>query len=176
MTRHVRLLGASLAVPVLALVIAGCGSSEDEAAADPTTASTSAAAPTTAPPEPAPVRAATIDMGAPGEFDLIPEPGQVDAGKVTFTVANDGTIEHEVLVMRTDLDSGALPTTADGAAVEENVMKPVAMHGEDDHHGLHVAAGEEATMTVDLPAGEYALICNLPGHYAGGMHANLRVS
>jgi uncharacterized cupredoxin-like copper-binding protein len=75
-------------------------------------------------------------------------------------------------MMRTDLDSGELPTAADGAAVEARVVKPGGMHGGDDHHGLYVQPGEQAKMTVNLPPGEYALICNLPGNCAGGMHAN----
>lgn len=30
--------------------------------------------------------------------------------------------------------------------------------------------------TLDLPAGRYELICNLPGHYAAGMYTELTVS
>jgi uncharacterized cupredoxin-like copper-binding protein len=25
-------------------------------------------------------------------------------------------------------------------------------------------------LTIDLPQGHYAVVCNLPGHYAAGMH------
>lgn len=29
---------------------------------------------------------------------------------------------------------------------------------------------------MSLPAGHYVLLCNLPGHYAGGMRADLTVA
>ena len=32
------------------------------------------------------------------------------------------------------------------------------------------------TLTLSLPPGQYALICNIPGHYMAGMHAALTVS
>lgn len=169
-----------VAIPALvlsasAIGLAGCASGGEGAAAENATTSGQPAPSTNTAPEPPQVREAAIDMGAPGEFDLAPQPQRVDAGRVSFQVANDGTIEHEVIVMRTDLDSGALPTDASGAALESGVVEPAGMHGQ-DHHGLHVAAGESATMSVDLSPGEYALICNLPGHYEAGMHANLTVS
>jgi uncharacterized cupredoxin-like copper-binding protein len=27
-------------------------------------------------------------------------------------------------------------------------------------------------LTIDLAAGHYAIVCNLPGHYAAGMHVD----
>ncbi len=36
--------------------------------------------------------------------------------------------------------------------------------------------GKDGTLTVSLPAGKYVLLCNLPGHFAGGMYATLDVS
>jgi uncharacterized cupredoxin-like copper-binding protein len=39
-----------------------------------------------------------------------------------------------------------------------------------------LAAGESATPELDLEAGEYALVCNLPGHYAAGMFGDFTVT
>lgn len=170
-------------ITVGALGLAACGedsSTEDSAGAeDRATTPTQPEAVTSAPPapDPPPVRSATIRMGAPGEFAMTPAPVTLDAGTSTFTIVNDGTIEHEVVFMRTDIDSGALPTTAKGAAIESRIVAPVAAMKEmPGHHGTHVHAGKRKKIKVRLPRGQYALVCNLPGHYAAGMHANLVVS
>ena len=125
-------------------------------------------------------RRVAVALGSPAEFDLVPAKPQVRAGNVTFKLANTGAIEHELIVIRTDLDSGALPTDGDGAAEEHGAVAPEgAGHAGDEHSGAHVGAhvpaGEKATVTVRLKPGNYALVCNLPGHYDAGMHANLTV-
>ncbi|MGZ8592899.1 MAG: plastocyanin/azurin family copper-binding protein [Actinomycetota bacterium] len=38
-----------------------------------------------------------------------------------------------------------------------------------------IAPGTSATLNLDLDAGTYAVLCNLPGHYANGMHAAFTV-
>lgn len=67
-------------------------------------------------------------------------------------------------MIRTPRRAGALPT-ADGEASEAGSVGEV-----DD-----LAPGASKDLTLTLPAGHYALICNVPGHYAGGMHADLTV-
>ena len=124
-------------------------------------------------------RRVAVALGAPNEFDLVPAKPRVKAGNVTFKLNNTGTIEHELIVIRTDLDSGALPTDADGAAIEDGAVAPNNPGRTDAEHeahvGTHVAAGKKATVTLRLKRGNYALVCNLPGHYAAGMHANFKV-
>ena len=44
--------------------------------------------------------------------------------------------------------------------------------GEDDR----VALGEDATLTLALAPGRYVLLCNLDGHYLGGMHRAIEVA
>jgi len=39
-----------------------------------------------------------------------------------------------------------------------------------------IAPSTTATLSVDLKAGSYVIICNLPGHYEQGMHAGFTVS
>ena len=41
--------------------------------------------------------------------------------------------------------------------------------------GDGLAAGSAGWTTLQLPAGRYELVCNLPGHYAAGMRALLIV-
>jgi len=47
-------------------------------------------------------------------------------------------------------------------------------------HRSYILAGAAATVlgwvTVNLTPGRYELLCNLPGNYAPGMHAELDVS
>jgi uncharacterized cupredoxin-like copper-binding protein len=111
---------------------------------------------------------------------MVPEVPEVRAGRVTLDVVNEGSIEHEVVLIKTNRDSGALPTDESGAALERGAVVP---HGneraqtEGDHHaGVHFATGTGGTVTVDLKQGNYAVVCNLPGHYEAGMHANLKVT
>ena len=42
--------------------------------------------------------------------------------------------------------------------------------------GAALAPGTSKVMTVHLPVGHYALVCNLPGHYAAGMHQDFWVT
>ena len=43
-----------------------------------------------------------------------------------------------------------------------------------DQPGMVINFATE-TVTLPLKAGHYALICNLPGHYAAGQHADFTV-
>ena len=42
--------------------------------------------------------------------------------------------------------------------------------------GDGIAPGASSWVTVTLPAGRYEIVCNLPGHYAAGMYAQLVVT
>ena len=54
------------------------------------------------------------------EWAVVPEPASTAAGDVTFQVSNTGPEDvHEFVVLKTDLDAGALPTDDTGAVVEE---------------------------------------------------------
>ncbi len=170
-----------IAIAAASIVVAGCSDSDSSDGAAVETVATEAtttgqAAP---PPEPAAPKSAVVTMGAPSEFAMVPEVPEVAAGRVTLDVVNEGSIEHEVVLIKTSRDSGELPTDASGAALEDGAVVP---HGGDDeqaegdhHAGVHFATGTSGKMTVDLKPGNYAVVCNLPGHYEAGMHANLKV-
>ena len=127
-------------------------------------------------------RQVAVALGDPDEFDLVAAKAQVKAGMVTFKLKNTGSIEHELIVIRTDLESGELDTDESGAAVEHGAVAPHhSGNGEGAEHagahvGTHVPAGDVASVTLKLKAGSYALVCNLPGHYASGMHSNFTVA
>lgn len=172
-----RLIAATIAVAVLSIAAVGCSDSDPSSSA-PEDASDRHA--TTERTEPEAPRRSTITMGAPDEFAMVPEVREVAAGRVTLEVANEGLIEHEVVLIKTGRDSGDLPTDESGAALEHGAVAPHGDDGEhaaDDHHvGVHFASGTRGTVMVDLEPGNYAVVCNLPGHYAAGMHANLKVT
>ncbi len=110
----------------------------------------------------------SVDVGeGSGGMYINLSAASADAGTVTFTVSNTGTVEHEFVVLSTDLAAADLPFDASANEAEEEGagVTPVDEIGS-------IMPGEVKTLTVDLPAGHYALICNLPGHYQAGMRAD----
>jgi uncharacterized cupredoxin-like copper-binding protein len=113
------------------------------------------------------------------EFAVSADPSSVSAGSVTFDVTNDGPDDvHEFVVVKTDLAPTDLPTDEDGAVLEDGEGMEVIDEIED------IPIGESQTLTVDLEAGSYALICNilqeepdgtLEAHYAEGMRTGFTV-
>jgi uncharacterized cupredoxin-like copper-binding protein len=75
------------------------------------------------------------------------------AGRVTFTVNNEGQMTHWFGIMRTPvvLKAGAL------------IAKPVASSPQ-------LNPGQSATVTATLAPGSYQLVCLMPGHYSAGQH------
>lgn len=71
------------------------------------------------------------------------------AGDVTFTVANPSPVQHQFGV--------------EGAGI--------------NYQSGNLGGGTTVTLTIKgLPPGEYQLVCNFPGHKAGGMVAKLTVT
>ena len=86
------------------------------------------------------------------------------AGNVTFHVKNNATDQqHEFVVVQTDTPADKLPLDADG-----NV-------NEDLGEAEEIDPGTSKDLTLNLPPGHYVLMCNLPGHYAQGMHLDFTV-
>jgi len=95
------------------------------------------------------------------------DPTTTAAGKISFEIRNDGTMTHEFEIFRTDLAPDALPT--DGSVVNDGGLQAVD-EVED------IAPATTAQLNVDLAAGSYVMICNLPDHYARGMHSGFTVT
>lgn len=93
------------------------------------------------------------------------------AGTVTFEATNEGPATHEleVLSVPEGVDASALPVSASVADTESKGLKTID-EVED------IPASTSARLTVDLPAGRYVLICNVPGHYEQGMSTTFTVT
>ena len=88
------------------------------------------------------------------------------AGKVTFAVDNVGAVKHEMVVVKTDKPAGDLGDS-NGEADEAGAVGEI--------EDAKLGPGDSASLKLDLKAGHYALICNLPGHYAAGMYKDFTV-
>lgn len=101
----------------------------------------------------------------------------VPAGTVSLRVADAGAMVHELVVL----------PLADGAQVGQRSVGP---DGTVDEHGSlgevsnnggagagdGLRPGGTGWTTLQLQPGHYELVCNLPGHYAAGMYAELLVT
>jgi uncharacterized cupredoxin-like copper-binding protein len=97
-------------------------------------------------------------------------PAVVRAGKVTFKVKNDSkdTI-HEMIVMFLADPKKPLPYIDAENRVDEDKAGDKGEVSELD-------PGKSGALTVDLKAGKYLLICNVPGHYGAGMWTEFTVN
>jgi uncharacterized cupredoxin-like copper-binding protein len=106
-------------------------------------------------------RKATLD-----EWSVTLNKKKVKRGKVTFTVANSGSIKHNFVIVRTNKPAGKLPLKKSGLQAKEKVrvgkLKPFK-------------AGKTRKLTLKLAKGNYVLLCNLPGHYEAGMFVAFKV-
>jgi len=100
------------------------------------------------------------------DFAISANPSSADAGTITFDITNDGPSTHEFAVVRSDLAQAALPV--EGGEIPEDKID-VVDEAED------IAPSTSTSLTVQLSAGTYVLICNLPGHYQLGMHSAFTV-
>jgi uncharacterized cupredoxin-like copper-binding protein len=121
---------------------------------------TNAASPTATPPAPALPHKVGVGLR---EFAVDTTSSTAAAGRVTFNVRNTGKVTHEFVVLRTAKPAGAL---LKGARADESGN--VGETGD-------LKAGASKKLTLNLKPGHYALICNLPGHYNAGQHADFTV-
>lgn len=98
------------------------------------------------------------------DFAVTADPGTVKAGHVVFAVRNRASMIHDLVVIKTDLAPNALPMDG-GKAKEDGKAGGVA----------NISVGVSRKLVLELPAGHYVLICNVPGHYQLGMRAALTV-
>ena len=135
------------------------------AAAAPTaaTAPTSVSTPTNVPTQA--VRAVTVDEG---EMYLHPNATELKAGVVAFVVTNNGSIHHEFVIVTGD------PTGTKGDE-PGRVSEGNHIGGDNGPEIGDIAPGQTKVLTATLAAGTYTAMCNLPGHYAAGMHFQFTV-
>jgi hypothetical protein len=95
----------------------------------------------------------------------IAAPSKLPAGNVDLRVDNTGPDDHELIVVRT---SGRLPLRKDGLTVNEDAVEPKTVGT------LEPGIGRR-DLKLNLQPGRYEMICNMQGHYLGGMHREIEV-
>lgn len=103
------------------------------------------------------------------EWKVSVSPNTATAGEVKFTVSNKGTIGHEFLVVKTDILDGKITLDGDHFAEPSPGLEVIDEIGE-------FKQGTTELLVLTLEPGNYQLVCNLPGHYAAGMHTSFVVS
>jgi len=170
-------------IAALAVVAAACGGGDSdssggdaEADAPATTAADTTAAPAaTAPPD----TAASVEGGDTGGADgsagasvvevslvewAIEAPTELPAGTVEFAMVNRGDVPHQLTVIRAE-SYDSLPVNARGTVLLDELAPGQLIVANEPFLG-----GETASMTVELEAGNYVLVCNIevgPSSHAG---------
>src|SRR5690349_8323775 len=95
-------------------------------------------------------------------------PARLRAGTTTFRVHNSGPDDHEFILVRAD---GRLPMRADDITVDEDAVAASTV-------GVLEPGPPGSTRSVrtDLHPGRYVVLCNMSGHFMGGMYKTLTVT
>lgn len=150
--RTTRLAALAATAIGITAISAGCGSSSSSSTTAPSGSTSSQSA-----------SAGAIAVSLT-EMKVTADPASATAGSVTFDVTNSGKIPHEMVVIKTDKQADQLGA---GSRVPET--------GSQGETG-GVPAGGTKKLTLKLAAGHYALVCNIAGHYAAGMHTDFTVN
>ena len=113
----------------------------------------------------------TIVTAELGEYYIKLDKTSVPAGKVTFAVSNVGKMEHELIIIQTDLAADKLPMGRDGDPTRVDEDK-VSTSGE----VADIPSARTKSGTFDLKAGKYLLICNKAGHFPAGQWIAFKVT
>ena len=112
------------------------------------------------------------------EFSVLPEKDKVPAGSVVFEATNEGPEErHKLVFVKTGIAPADLPTNDDGSFKEEVHRADVIAWIEE------LAVGEVQSLTLNMTAGNYVLLCNVvaeregetEAHFAKGMYTRFTV-
>jgi uncharacterized cupredoxin-like copper-binding protein len=94
---------------------------------------------------------------------------QIKAGPTKITAKNTSTNEdHELLIVKTDLDPMQFPLTSDQSKVDEGKLEGLREVGD-------LSPGQSKSKTFKLAPGRYVLFCNEMGHFNAGMYKVLTV-
>jgi uncharacterized cupredoxin-like copper-binding protein len=102
------------------------------------------------------------------DYEVTVSPETVPSGTITLEATSEGPSVHEVEIFQVPdgTDAGDLPVK-EGVAVTDGLT--LVDEVED------LVPGSTADLTLDLQPGTYAVICNVSGHYAHGMHTTFTV-
>lgn len=98
------------------------------------------------------------------EMKFTPSALEVAAGPVKVTAVNDGKVEHELVIIKTNRAPDAMP-------IKDDEVDETGAIGEIPD----VPAGVTKSETFDMKPGRYVILCALPGHYEGGMYGTMTV-
>jgi len=175
-----RAVALVVAVSLGPLALGACGGSSKKTAS--TTATTSSGGVTV----PATTGAGTVTValgdtkGTDGPMTLTATPTSATAGDISITVKNAGTIDHEMIVLKTDTAFDQLPVVDSG-----DPPAPVTTGADKVDEGTKVGEtgdpnlkpGESRTFTLKgLAAGRYVFVCNIAKHYGLGMRGAFTVA
>jgi uncharacterized cupredoxin-like copper-binding protein len=146
--------GALICVAAIGAIATGCGGDDDETTATPAQTDATAGG------------GKTVEIKM-GDFYFQPKNATAPAGSVTIKAPNVGKVVHELVLAKGE-DPAKLPVKGaevDEAKIESKIPGEVA----------DVEAGQTKQATIKLSPGEYAMFCNIPGHYQQGMYGTLTV-
>ncbi len=112
-----------------------------------------------------------------GMMRLRTDTSTVAHGTVSFAATNVGSVNHELVVL--PLPAGQIVGTraiGDDGKIDEQGSVGEASNTCGAGTGDGIAPGSSGWVTLTLAPGRYELVCNLPGHYAAGMYAQLTVT
>jgi uncharacterized cupredoxin-like copper-binding protein len=104
-------------------------------------------------------------QGLNGPMTMTVTPTSAPAGKVKFKVQNQGTIIHEMVVLKTTTPFDQLPVAKDKVSESKRAGEVGS-----------IGKGKTKSKTLKLKAGSYALVCNISKHYGLGMRAGFTVT
>src|SRR3954453_12082872 len=94
---------------------------------------------------------------------------RIPAGDVVISVANRGPVRHELILVRTGQHT--LPFRKDGITVDEEALTTSTVGALEPGR-----VGDVRQLHLRLNRGRYMMLCNMAGHYLGGMRAELVVT
>ena len=106
------------------------------------------------------------------EWSVETEPSSLTGpGTVAFGGHNHGKYPHQVTVLKTDMPIDELPIDRGRVDTDEagDLMMEFEVPQAGEEEGLQVGSTE-------LAVGNYAIFCNIPGHYLQGMVAAFEVT
>ena len=124
----------------------------------------------------APANVVSVSLGEtdPNTMFIHMSQAVVPQGPVSFIVTNTGTQTHEFVALAAKTGAADFPVVSfegETNRIDEGA-KGVVNVGETGD----MKPGTSMVMTIDMKAGHYAMVCNLPGHYANGMHEDFWVT
>ena len=97
-------------------------------------------------------------------------------GQVSFIITNDGTKDHELVALATDTMAADFPIVPFDGEPNRFDEDAAGLTNVGETGDPAMAPGTSLMLTIDMASGHYAIVCNLQGHYAMGMHEDFWVT